>query len=102
MEPVGTVLHAAATAVVANGPRERAYGSSVEKTGSPREAEGQGSRVYFSPRTAALWVVLRAVEQFRKVSQLGQGVEDAATTGLDIGREHAPWEEVESSLDLYA
>lgn len=102
MEPVGTVLHAAATAPLTNRPRERTHGSAVPEPGSAGDAESQRSRVYLSPRTAAVWVVLRAVEQFRAISQLGQGVEDAATTGIDIGREHAAGQEVESRLDLYA
>lgn len=102
MEPVGTVLHAAAAAPVASGPRERAYGSSAPKPSRAGEAEGQSSGMYLSPRTAALWMVLRAVEQFRTVSQLGQGLEDASTTGFDIGREQTPGTDLAHSLDLYA
>lgn len=102
MEIAGTPLHAAATAPMVNRPLERAHGSSVPRPSSTVEADSQDSGVYLSPRTAALWVVLRVVEQFRTVSQLGQGAEDTATIGLDIGRKPASAITVESSLDLYA
>ena len=85
------------------GPRERAYGSSVSKASSAGEADGQSSEVYFSPSAAALHLVLAAAEQFMAVPELGQGAEEAATTtGFDIGREHAPGTEVARSLDLGA
>ncbi|MFH1749256.1 MAG: hypothetical protein ABIG44_19670 [Planctomycetota bacterium] len=95
MESIGTVLHAAVTAPVASGPRERTYGSSVPKPSSAGEADGQSS--------AILRLVLGAVEQFRTASELGRGAEEAATTtGFDIGRKHAPGTEVARGLNLYA
>ena len=103
MEPVGTVLYAAATAPAVSGLRERAHGSSVPKPSGAKEADGQSSEVYLSPGTAALRLTRRAVEQFRTALESSQGAEEAATTAVfEIGREHAPGTEVESSLDLYA
>jgi len=103
MEPVGTVPHAAATAPVASGPRERAYSSFVPKPSNAGEADGQNSEVYLSPSTAALRLTLQVVEQYRTALKSSQGAEEAATaTGFDIGREHPPGTEVARSLDLYA
>lgn len=103
MEPSGAVLHAAGTAPLASGPRQRAYGSSAPQANRAGEADGQSSEVYLSPSAAILQLVLAAVEQYRAVSEFGQGAEQAATTpGFDIGREYASGTGVERSLDLYA
>ena len=103
MEPVGTVLRAAPTALAASGLRGWAYASSAPKPSTAREADSQNSEVYLSPSAVALRLTLQAVEQCRTVLESSQGAEEPpATTGFAIGREHTPDTEVEPSLDLYA
>ena len=103
MEPSETVLRAVGTAPAAGGLRELVHGPSVPKSSSTGEADGQGSEAPISLSAAVLQLVPAAVEQFRTVSELGQGAEEAAAaTGFDIGREHAPGTGVAHSLDLYA
>lgn len=103
MEPSETLLRAAGATPAANGLRELAHGPSVPKPSSAGRADGQSSEAPLSLSAAVLQLVRGAVKQFRTVSELGQGTEEAATTaGFDIGREHAPGTEVARRLDLYA